>query len=837
VVGLFFLSAALPTGVLALLTSRRVTTDLSAAAQERLTRESKTIGLVLLDRLTVVRDLVALWSREIDPATSLSASQLESLGSSGIRWLAIRDQSGRWQALAGAPRLVVEPTGAAAASIPPPSRAALARLAEGRSWLAGASATEMILAHRLAAMPGSILFAGIDGARVWGVDGSNDLGRDGAALCVRGADGTPLHAEPEGGCQPSAAAGADLAGSWTAFLGYEFGAPSWQVTVGEPTAVALAPVASFGSSFAWSAILMLAVVVVLANVQIRRSMVPLDALVDGTRRLSAGELAHRVEISSGDEFGTLATSFNGMAESLDRHVALLTALQGINQTALASPKSEAVIGAIFDACRRTCADASPIFASPGRQSGRTWGAWSPISGFGSSHLRFRPAAAALEALFAPGFDRRSLPPGLVDGLPVADHRVVAPIQKAEHRFGFLVLARSSRPFDAEEIDRLRSVADQAAIALTNARLVEQLDDLSWGAIKALARTIDANSPWTAGHSERVTAIAMRIGQSLGLTAAELDVIHRGGLLHDIGKIGVPAAILDKPGRLTPEERAVIERHPVIGVEILSPVPAFAAALPLVRWHHERLDGSGYPDRLAGEQIPLAVRILAVADIWDALVSERPYRQAWQVAKALDHLHEHSGKQFDPRVVTAWSGLVRADLAAALPGGAAPLPLDLGPPVRDPGLLAEADDDPGGHQVAQQAHQVRLGQRHRSAGWNEEIGAGQVPDGGGEQGRAIAAQPDRSGDRPEEGHEGQRVAEHRIERQPEKDRSTDEASAAKYFVTPKPFGGNQETSSSKFDGGSPRSSLSERGREPHHQRDRRDETGLEDHRNLGPSNRL
>lgn len=231
-------------------------------------------------------------------------------------------------------------------------------------------------------------------------------------------------------------------------------------------------------------------------------------------------------------------------------------------------------------------------------------------------------------------------------------------------FGFLLLGRTGAPFDADDLARLRSLAEQASTALTNSRLVERLDEMSWGSLKALARTIDANSPWTAGHSERVTSVALRIGSAIGLPAAELDAIHRGGLLHDIGKIGVPAAILDKPERLTPEDRALIERHPVIGAEILGPLPVFARAVPLVRWHHEKLNGSGYPDRLRGDQIPLNVRILTVADVWDALNSERPYRPAWPIDQALNHLREHTGSKFDPTVVQLWSEIVRHEPAPA-----------------------------------------------------------------------------------------------------------------------------------------------------------------------------
>ncbi|OYV96977.1 MAG: hypothetical protein B7Z62_07215 [Deltaproteobacteria bacterium 37-65-8] len=188
---------------------------------------------------------------------------------------------------------------------------------------------------------------------------------------------------------------------------------------------------------------------------------------------------------------------------------------------------------------------------------------------------------------------------------------------------------------------------------TQARLIEELAQNDIGTLAALARTVDTNSHWTAGHSERVTDLAMDIGRKLGLPPYEIDRLHRGGLLHDIGKIGVPPSILDKPGKLTEEEFAVVKRHPSKGAEILDPIPNLQNIIPIVSQHHERFDGKGYPNGLSGESISLHARILAVADVVDALVSDRPYRPGWSREKVLAYTLENSGTQFDPKVVEAF----------------------------------------------------------------------------------------------------------------------------------------------------------------------------------------
>jgi HD-GYP domain-containing protein (c-di-GMP phosphodiesterase class II) len=148
-------------------------------------------------------------------------------------------------------------------------------------------------------------------------------------------------------------------------------------------------------------------------------------------------------------------------------------------------------------------------------------------------------------------------------------------------------------------------------------------------------------------------VGLAVGRRLGLDDRQLESIHRSGLLHDIGKLGVPVEILDKPGLLTAEEMDVMKQHPAIGARIVAPISAYADVIAAVRHHHEHYDGSGYPDGLAGEAIPLIARIFAVADVFDALASPRPYREAWGPERVLDYIVRGAGTQFDPQVVEAF----------------------------------------------------------------------------------------------------------------------------------------------------------------------------------------
>lgn len=182
---------------------------------------------------------------------------------------------------------------------------------------------------------------------------------------------------------------------------------------------------------------------------------------------------------------------------------------------------------------------------------------------------------------------------------------------------------------------------------------EDLKDLFINLIKTMVRALDAKSNWTKGHSERVTQYALSIGREMGLDEDALESLKLSALLHDIGKIGTYDVILEKPDKLTPKEIKLIQEHPIKGASILAPIEQLKEILPIIRSHHEKINGTGYPDGLNREKLPLLARILHVADVYDALTVDRPYRKALSRKSAIAELKRSSGAEFDPEVVEAF----------------------------------------------------------------------------------------------------------------------------------------------------------------------------------------
>lgn len=241
-------------------------------------------------------------------------------------------------------------------------------------------------------------------------------------------------------------------------------------------------------------------------------------------------------------------------------------------------------------------------------------------------------------------------------LDQADSALCVPISNKGKVFGVVVLSefrtQDRNPIDERKVQLCRAMVSQMGAAIEIAKLYERLVDQLMEAVLAMAESVEKKSPWTAGHSRRVTKYVLCIAEEMGWSEQQLEQLRIAGLLHDIGKIAVPGSILNKQGRLNDDEFAIIKRHPEDGAQILSKIRMMRPHIPIIRHHHEWMDGSGYPDGLRGSEIPIGARLVAVADAFDAMIADRPYRKGLSFDDAISRLEAAVGIQFDGEVVEA-----------------------------------------------------------------------------------------------------------------------------------------------------------------------------------------
>jgi putative nucleotidyltransferase with HDIG domain len=286
---------------------------------------------------------------------------------------------------------------------------------------------------------------------------------------------------------------------------------------------------------------------------------------------------------------------------------------------------------------------------------RPAGAYTSVSDFGST-TAVRSALASKEVLVS--YDARAdarLAEAQSIVLAGVRSTIVVPLLGRSGPIGALYADQllTSGGFTPDHVQYAGAFAAHAATALETAQLYEDRERMFRLTLEAFAKAIDARDHYTSGHSERVTKYTLALAKTIGITGAELDVIRRAGMLHDIGKVGVPDNILLKPGPLEPTERAMMESHVTIGYSMLHGLPFLVDALPSIRGHHERWDGKGYPDKLSGLDIHQHARLMGVGDSFDAMTSARPYRNALPMEEAIRRVHNDRGKQFDPDAVDAF----------------------------------------------------------------------------------------------------------------------------------------------------------------------------------------
>lgn len=244
--------------------------------------------------------------------------------------------------------------------------------------------------------------------------------------------------------------------------------------------------------------------------------------------------------------------------------------------------------------------------------------------------------------------------------PFEKEMVLFPLKIQDTMLGLILISKraAEEGFARSDIQVLSIIANQASVALHNSRLMKDLERGYLNTLLSLNLVLEAKHPYTRGHTQRVTQYSLMIGKSMELREEEIRIIRDGATLHDIGKVGVSETILNKKGGLSDEEMQLVRKHPIIGDEIISPIKFLSHTRPIIRHHHERIDGKGWPDGVDGRNLPLAVRLVSVTDAFDAMTSMRPYRQPLSYERICEEMIKNSGTQFDSDVVEVLLSLIR-----------------------------------------------------------------------------------------------------------------------------------------------------------------------------------
>lgn len=677
---LFIICAFLPIMLLVLVSYEKISSQMVEQNVAKLTKDTKTYGLSLFDRLIRINDQLLFMARLLEIEGIESRNLAEFLKPESLELfdgIGLITDDGDIIELYGDP--------------------VIPEIKSMKDQYQGSSDAGAIKAFKSADQPSrlymsymmnlpqsgnTLLFGKLNIPHLWGV-GSVGLLPPSTELAVYNGDGETListYASPGEHIDQFAASRSAknlssyeytydnknyYAGLWSLFLESRFEAGSWLISLSQPEEYILGSLKNFRTNLFLIIILGLLTVLYFSLSLIRKRLTPLDVLKSRTQQIAARDFTSEVHVNSGDEFEELADSFNIMSRQLHSQFGALEAIDKIDRAILSSLKLPEIIKTTLPMIR-------DFFSCDLVLLGMFFdSSESDLKGHILKGAPSKPVTKhiAISSWYKQEVFEKTKPLSLMSNsersdyfshLPLDDYKVVlsAPLKTNNSDKGILLLGhKNGQSYDEDKLKQVRQLADQVAIALSNTSLVEDLEKLATGTIEALARTVDAKSKWTSGHSERVALVAGQIGSAMGLHEDHIEVLHRGGLLHDIGKIGVPVRILDKQAKLTDEEYTEIKHHPEIGAKILEPIDVYQNILSMVLHHHERFDGKGYPYGLAGEKIDINARILAVADVYDALNSGRPYREGWVKLKAIDYITSHAGTQFDPAVVKAFNATI------------------------------------------------------------------------------------------------------------------------------------------------------------------------------------
>ena len=561
--------------------------------------------------------------------------------------------------LAPAPVLPVPVAVPGVGRLPDLAPAAVSRLLEGRSTLiveqSGAGEASLWLVSPRDAAATEVVWGQAKLEWVW-PELAADPG-DGEGLLLFAADRqNPIGASPElpaglldevGAIVDPRTAGFDwhdasgrrfISRFWSLPLGYEFGHSGLTVLVSEPYRL-WKSTAELRRSLLLLATGSLLLIALVGIRRLRSDLGPLEKLAEGARSMAGGDFGVRIDVGRKDEVGRVSEAFNLMANELERRFHQVEGTRNIAASALAQIPSTDEVARTFVLQAAPLAGDLEVVITLADGVGRTFSTAGPAS---------RRSGDDDPARFAPPPAER-VGDGWHAGTSGSTWRT---LRHGDETLALVGLIGGKGRERDERTALLNGACDHLALAFAHVKLLEELDRANWGALTALARAVDAKSAWTHGHSVRVAEIAVAIASELGRTEGELRRIRRGCLVHDVGKIGVPNAVLDKEEVLDAAEIAILRSHVEKGARILEPVAGLAEVLPIVWQHHERIDGSGYPNRLRGAEIDPDAALVAVADVFEALTVARPYRAAWDSERVESYLRGLAGVQFDAAAVDA-----------------------------------------------------------------------------------------------------------------------------------------------------------------------------------------
>ena len=400
----------------------------------------------------------------------------------------------------------------------------------------------------------------------------------------------------------------------------------------------------------------------------RRMIQSVISLTEQAKQLASGRSTGQIQINEGSEIGELARSFNRITHELEHKISELESSRSVIKRLLSKIGNALVsyegIDNLLDLIVENAglaleAQVGSLMLLNGEKQELE------IKSFWSSGGSPKPAKTMKLGEGIAGWVAKDGRPmhgtcspagvGLVEEQAKEGAVLCVPLTLREKPLGVLTMFRQDpkQVFLEDDEMLLANIGSQVAVAIENYRLNLDMERTYLETVRALAMAVEAKEPYTAGHSKRVGHYAVKIAEQMGLDEEIQKVLNNAGLLHDVGKIGIRDDILLKPQALSPDEARIMHQHSVIGEAILHPLRSLSKVAELVRHHHERFDGTGYPDGLKGEAIPLGARIVCVADTYDAMSTDRPYRKRLTLDEVRTELRKESGKQFDPQVVDAF----------------------------------------------------------------------------------------------------------------------------------------------------------------------------------------